>query len=49
MCQLVCGLCPLQQELVITLEAGLVGREAHTCISALTICNLELQATMTRC
>ena len=37
-----------QQELVVRLEVGLVGREAHTCVLALTTCTLELQATMTR-
>ncbi len=39
---------PTQLTLVCCLEAGLVGRGAHPCVSALSICTLELQATMTR-
>jgi tuberous sclerosis protein 2 len=37
-----------QHDLVCCLEAGLVGKEAGTCTAALTVCSLELQATMTR-
>lgn len=40
-------LCP-QHDLVCCLEAGLLRKEPGICVSALTICCLELQATMTR-
>ena len=38
----------LQHSLVCSLEAGLVGRSSQMCVSSLTLCSLELQATMTR-
>ena len=38
----------LQHSLVCALEAGLVGRSSQMCVSSLTLCALELQATMTR-
>ena len=38
----------VQHDLVFCLEAGLVGKQAVKCMSALAVCALELQPTMTR-
>lgn len=37
----------VQHALVCCLEAGLVSKCAHTCVSSLSLCSLELQPTMT--